>query len=149
MDLSFTPEQATQLLMMVSPLITVLATYLVGRTDMKAIIKIAIAFGVSTIMGGLTAFSQGQLVENLWSNLAVIFTASQGIYVIFFKGLQLENYLYPTEALVSKASDQVKNQLGGISPETASAILDPNNSVTLETHTNIYTASTPEPDKVE
>lgn len=133
MDLTFTSDNAAQLLQIISPFVTILATYIIGRTDMKTIVKVAIALITSAIMGALTSFAQGDLVSNLWSNLAIIFTASQGLYFVFFKGLNLEALFYPQEALASKAAEQVRTQVAEIPAEVATAVLNPDSPVKLET----------------
>ena len=133
----FTPDNAAELLKLLSPLVAVLATYLVTKVDMKGEWKIAIAFGVSLLVALLTAYSEGKLAQNFYSNLFYIFTAAQVVYAAVFKAAGLEALIKPREALASKAAHEVREQVAEISSTDAKALLDPNQPPMLDITTRV------------
>lgn len=133
----FTPDNAHELLVLLSPLLPVLATYLTTRSVLRAEYKFAISFLAVTLVAILTAYSQGQLGNNFWSSLTQTFTIAQGIYWGIFKGLGLEKILFPIQALQSAAAEQAKVETANVSSDTAKAILDPDNPQALNVSANV------------
>lgn len=119
------PENALELLTLLSPLLPVIATYLVGQAAWPKELKAGLAFLLSAVVALLTAYANGTIVENFWSNFFAIFTASQAIYWTFFKALGFERWVAPKEAVAGLASNAVHQQVASITTEEAKKVLDP------------------------
>ena len=126
MNFDFTPDNAGQLLFLLSPLLPVIATYLVSKTEWKTIAKAGIAFALAALTAFITAYANGTLVESFWSNFFATYTAAQGIYWTFFKGLGLEKWIAPREAVAGIAANKLKAQVALIPEKDVQAILNPN-----------------------
>lgn len=133
----FTPNNATELLKLISPLLVILATYLTARVDMRAEFKIGIAFIASAVIALLTGYAEGALQANFWSNLVYIFTAAQAVYAGVFKLGGIERFVKPIEALASLAAQQAKEQVADTSTEAAKEVLDPKSNTTVNVETEI------------
>lgn len=96
--------------------------------------KFALAAFLSLLAGGLTAYSAGQVIlsGSLIQNASVIFTAAQIVYFGAFRTLGLERFLFPQEALVNQAKDQVAQETADVSKADAKAVLDSAAPPTLE-----------------
>lgn len=126
MNFDFSTENASQLLFILSAFLPVIATYLVSKTEWIKEIKAAIAFALSALTAFITAYANGALVESFWSNFFAIYTAAQAIYWTFFKGLGLEKWIAPKEAVAGIASNQIKLQVAELSDSTVAKVLNPN-----------------------
>lgn len=137
MGFDFTPENAMELVKLLSPLLAILATYLLSRVDMRAEVKMFLAFAASAVMAALTAYGEGALQANFWSNLAYIFTAAQALYATVFKLGGLERLIKPVEALASVAAQQAKEQVADVPRETAKDVLDKSDPATVTVETEV------------
>lgn len=133
MDFNFTPENAAQLLAIVSPFAVIVAGYVFTKTDWNKVAKSALVFAIAALLASLKAYADGGFVDNFWTNLTQIYTLSQIGFWTLMKAAGLESYFAPKDALVSKASDEVAKQIDAqVSTETAKSILDSNSSSTLD-----------------
>ena len=96
----FSTMTAQDVVLVVSPFLSVIATYLIAQESWSKPVKAAVAFIISALFAALVAYSQGSLVDNFWDNFLVVYTIAQGIYWSVFKGVGLEKYLpkQPVEA---------------------------------------------------
>lgn len=133
----FTPNNATEFLTLFSPLLPVIATYLIGRADWAKELKVGLAFAISALVAMLTAYADGTLVENFWSNFFAIFTASQGIYWTFFKALGLEKWIAPVEAVAAETADKARAQAAKITIEQAKGVLSPDDPAFIAVETKV------------
>lgn len=137
MFFDFTPNNALELLKLLSPLLVIFATYLASRVDMRAEYKIGLAFLASAAVAALTAYGEGQLQTNFWSNLTYIFTSAQAVYATVFKLGGLEKFLKPVEALASAVAQEAKEQVADTPRETAKEVLDPTTSKEVQVTTQV------------
>ena len=135
----FTPDSALEIVKLISPLLVIFATYLTSRVDMRAEYKIGIAFAVSALIAFLTAYGEGQLQTNFWSNLSYIFASAQAIYATVFKFGGLERLLKPVEALASAVAQEAKEQVADTSREVAQDVLDPKSTTDIAVTTTVTT----------
>lgn len=137
MVFDFTPSNAGELLKLLTPLLSVLATYLVAQTGWKSAVKAGVAFAASALIAALTSYAEGGLVENFWTNLFAIFTAAQAIYWSVFKALGVERFFFPAEAVAGEAANQVKAQVAALPEAQVKAVADPNSSADITVATKI------------
>lgn len=124
MNIDFTPDNALELVILISPLLPIIATYLIAQVDWKSEWKIGVAFLASFLIAGLTAYGEGNFQENFWSNLFYTFTAAQGIYAVVFKSLGLEARIKPVEAVASEAAQSARQQISTMDSDDARNVLD-------------------------
>jgi hypothetical protein len=72
-----------------------------------------------------------KLDGSIIQNSSVILAASQAIYYVAFKGLGLEAFMFPKNAVVSQAKDTVATDLVNLSTDKARAVLNPERHETL------------------
>ncbi len=133
----FTPNNALELVKLFSPLLVILATYLTARVDLRAEYKIGLAFLASAAIAALTAYGEGHLQANFWSDLAYIFTAAQAVYATVFKLGGLEKLLKPVEAMASAVAQEAKEQVADTSRAVAQQVLDPTTTTEVQVTTQV------------
>lgn len=97
----FSTMTAQDVVLLVSPFLSVIATYIIAREDWSKPVKAAVAFIISALFAALVAYSEGSLVDNFWDNFVLVYTIAQGIYWSVFKGIGLEKYLEKPQAEAS------------------------------------------------
>lgn len=125
MNFNFLPEDAKQLLFILSPLLPVFATYLLSKTEWKTVAKAGIAFALCALTAFITAYANGTLVESFWGNFFATYTGAQAVYWSVFKGLGLERWIAPREAVAGIAANELKTQVALIPDKDVEAILNP------------------------
>lgn len=102
-------------------------------------VKFSILVILSLIGGGLTAYVSGQLSSEgtIIQHAAVIATAAQIFYYAAFRKLGLERVLFPQQAVINQAKQDVKEQLVSITPTQAADILNKDNSASVTVTTNV------------
>jgi len=143
MNFTFTPENAKQLLAILSPIAVIIAGYVFTKTNWNKVAKSAVVFAISALLASLNAYSSGNLVDNFWTNLTQIYTLSQIGFWVLLKAAGLESYVAPKDALISKASDEVAKQIdANVSSDTARAILDPDKTPALDVNAFVVNQKT-------
>lgn len=137
MVFDFTPSNAMELVKLLSPFLTVFATYLVTKTEWHSAVKAGLAFLVSAIIAALTAYGEGALVANFWDNMFAIFTTAQGIYWAVFKGLGFERFVKPAESVAGEVANQVKAQVAALPESQIKAAADPNKAASVVAQTKV------------
>ncbi len=104
------------------------------KLSLPSYLKWLIAVAVSLVGGYLTLAVTGDLRPDLSlvQVASLILTASQAIYYTFFKGLNLERFLFPTAALVEAGKTEVAQKLENVSSATAKDVLDPATDTKLQ-----------------
>lgn len=127
--MTFTVDDAKTIATFISAVVIPFAVIWLQKVTWSAQAKFALAVLLSLIAGGLTAYVAGQIVitGSIVQNAAVIFTAAQIVYYGAFRTLGLERVLFPQEALVNQAKDQVANEsaVNNVTRQEAKDILDP------------------------
>jgi 4-amino-4-deoxy-L-arabinose transferase-like glycosyltransferase len=125
MNFDFSPQNAGDFVRLLTPLLSILATYLVTQTQWKSWVKAGVAFVAALVIAGLTAYSEGALVENFWANFTTIFTAAQVIYWTVFKALGFERFVKPVEAVAGQAADKANEQVANLPTSQVTAAANP------------------------
>lgn len=101
--------------------------------------KFALAAGLSILAGFLTAYATGQLSSEgtIVYNASIVLSVSQFIYYGAFRGLGLEKFLFPKQAVLSEAHQSLSEKVDTMSTATAKEILDPGNTTTLTVSTKV------------
>lgn len=133
----FTPENATEFLKLLSPILPIFATYLVNKVEWPKVAKFGVAALAVVIMAVLQSYAEGKLEENFFSNLTTIFTVSQGIYWTVFKGFGLETFISPKESLAGLAAHDVSKAIADIPTQVAKDVLDNNTDSRLVTDVSV------------
>ena len=101
----FTRQNASELVLIFSPMVSVLATYLIAQETWSKLMKAVLAFALSALFAILVAYAEGSLVENFWSNFVTIYAVAQGIYWSLFKGAGFEQALNDLRAKRNSSGD--------------------------------------------
>jgi hypothetical protein len=124
-----TVDDAKTLATFISAVVIPFAVIWLQKVTWSPQAKFALAVVLSLLAGGLTAYVAGQIVVSgsLIQNAAVIFTAAQIVYYGAFRTLGLERVLFPQEALVNQAKEQVAQEsaVSNATRQEAKDILDP------------------------
>lgn len=107
-----TVDDAKTVATFISAVVIPFAVIWLQKVTWSAQAKFALAAVLSLLAGGLTAYVAGQIVlsGSIVQNAAVIFTAAQIVYYGAFRTLGLERVLFPQEALVNQAKEQIAQQ---------------------------------------
>lgn len=124
MDLTFTAQNAAELLKILSPLIIIASVYIFTKTDLDKVVKSGIVFALAGIIAVLSAYAEGSLQANFWSNLTEIYTLSQIGYWAIMKAAGLERLAAPKEALATKAGASIDKKVEQLTTAEAISILD-------------------------
>lgn len=138
MDFTFSPAQAAIIVNAVMSILAVIATYIATQPQWLKWQKFATSVVITALLAFGTAYAQGKLVTNFWDNLFMIFTFGQGIYIVF-KQAGIEAKFWPKEAILSKAVEQVKQEVVQIPTDTAKDVLNPQNPLKLVTDVTVTT----------
>lgn len=132
-------DDAKTVLTFISATIIPFAVIWLQQVTWSSQAKFALAAFLSLVAGGLAAYVGGQIVfsGSLVQNAFVILGSSQLIYFGAFRALGLEKILFPKEALVNEAKDQVAVETDKVSKEVARDILDPNSPPALDVSANV------------
>lgn len=132
-------EDANTLLKVVSGVIIPFAVIWLQKVTWSSQAKFALAALLSLIAGGLTAYIAGDLLltGSVVQNAFTIFGTAQLVYFGAFRGLGLEKVLFPQEALVNQAKEQIAVETANVTVEDARDILDPNTPPKLEVTSNV------------
>lgn len=132
-------EDAKTLTTFISAMVIPFAVIWLQKVEWSAQAKFALALVLSLVAGALTAYVAGQLVfsGSLIQNASVIFSAAQVVYYGAFRALGLEKVIFPKEALVNQAKEEVTQQMSDINSTQAAAILDPNSPPALNVETSV------------
>src|SRR5688500_10273143 len=121
-----TQEDARYLLAGLSILITFAVSWLkvISWPDYY---KFAVAVSLSILAGFLTAYSTGQISSEstIIYNASIVLNVAQLVYYGAFRGLGLERFLFPRQAVFSQAQEQLSHKVENMSTQTAKDILDP------------------------
>lgn len=126
----------------ISAIVIPFAVIWLQKLEWSAQAKFALAVVLSLVAGALTAYIADQTVfsGSLINTASVIFTAAQVVYYGAFRALGLEKVLFPQEALVNAAKEQVTQEVKDVSKEQAQAILDVNAPPKLEVSASVVNA---------
>lgn len=136
-------EDAKTLSTVISAVVIPFAVIWLQKLEWSAQAKFALAVVLSLVAGALTAYVTNQAVftGSLIQTVSVIFTSAQVVYYGAFRVLGLEKVLFPQEALVNQAKEQVTQEVKNVSRQDAQDILDPNTPPKLEVSADVVNTS--------
>lgn len=135
-----TETDAQIILGLLTAIVIPFAVLWIPRLSLPGGLKWLLAVSISLVGGYLTLVVTGQFRPDasLIQNASFILTASQTIYYGAFKGLGLENWMFPRNAVASEASDMAKTQVENtVSKATAKEILSAENDTCLNVKTEV------------
>lgn len=96
-------------------------------------VRFTLACVVSGLVGFLTAYSAGTLNSeySIIQNAGVIVTASYGVYYGVFRGLKLEDWLFPRATVIEEAQKSVAAQISTMSNKTINDAMDPTSDIAI------------------
>jgi hypothetical protein len=112
------------------------------RVSWPGYYKFGLAGALSIIAATLMAYNDGKLTPiSTADNFVTIFTVSQTVYFTFFRALNLHRFIYPEDALVNQAKDEISKSIEGtVDHNLAKNILDQGKPEQLSVSVNVTSA---------
>lgn len=107
----------------IGSIIPILA-YIIADTQWPSKYKALLSLGLSLVFAAIMVLLENDMsAENIKETVITVIATAQAVYVIFMKTLNIEQYIAPQEAVITKAKDTIVNQIP-LTRQQARAVLD-------------------------